>query len=80
MDQADSCIAEPQIELTTAVDNNSTSPNFTPMARAPFNAVKPAFSDMVMVGVFSEVIGCQSIKKLQITRGGFTLMILGQSR
>ena len=46
MDQADSCIAEPQIELTTAVDNNVTTPNLTHMAKSPFSTVKPAFSDM----------------------------------
>ena len=46
MDQADSCIAEPQIELTTAVDGGCSPPNITPMARVPFNAVKPTFSDM----------------------------------
>ena len=46
MDQADSCIAEPQIELTTAVDNNATSPNFTPIARVPFNVVKPTLLDI----------------------------------
>ena len=46
MDQAGSCIVESQIELTTAVDGSCTTPKLSPMARVPFNTVRPKFSDM----------------------------------
>ena len=46
MDQADICIVESQIELTTAVDGSCVTHNLTSMARVPFNTVKPTFSDM----------------------------------
>ena len=80
MDQADSCIVEPQIELTTAVDGSCTTPKLTPMARVPFNIVRPTFSDMCDPWGIYKIIGHHAMKNLQITRRGFVLLVPGQSR
>ena len=41
MDEADSSIVEPQIELTTAVKDSSKDPMLTPLSKVPLGFVKP---------------------------------------
>ena len=41
MDEVDSSIVEPRIELTTAVKDSSKDPMLTPLSKVPLGFVKP---------------------------------------